>query len=76
MLFHGERCRHCGGNMSQPKLITDGPKRGGSRTICMKCGHIEYHAGQDMLSPSQRPPPPQPGGTSGNLLRLRTPPRQ
>ena len=70
MLFHGERCRHCGGNMSQPKPITAGPKSGGSRTICMKCGHIEYHAGPDIPSSSQT------GATSGNLLRPGTPPRQ
>ncbi len=42
MLYHGEKCRHCRGNMSQPKLITDGPRKGGYRTICINCGHFEY----------------------------------
>ena len=47
MLFHGEKCRHCGSNMTEPKQVLEGPRKGQSRTICVKCGHIEYHGSAD-----------------------------
>ncbi len=42
MIYHGEKCSHCRGNMTEPKLILDGPRKGGYRTICVNCGHFEY----------------------------------
>jgi hypothetical protein len=60
MLFHGEKCRHCRGNMSEPKPITEGSRKGGYRTICGNCGHIEYHAGN-----AQQAPPPVAGPSPG-----------
>lgn len=60
MLFHGEKCRHCGGNMSSPKPITEGPKKGGFRTICGKCGHIEYHLADAGSQPTQQQAAPMP----------------
>jgi hypothetical protein len=44
MLTHGERCRHCGGEMSAAKQVVDGPKKGQTRKYCLKCGHIEFLA--------------------------------
>ena len=63
MLFHGEKCRHCRGNMTEPKLIPDGPRKGGYRTICVSCGHIEYqNAPQTQAQPNPVPAPaPMPG---------------
>jgi hypothetical protein len=37
--------------MSLPKPVTEGPRKGNTRTICMKCAHIEYHP------PRHRPEP-------------------
>ena len=50
MIPHGKKCSHCRGDMSLPKPINDGPRSGQTRTICMKCGHIEYQSRQ----PQQR----------------------
>jgi hypothetical protein len=36
------KCRHCGGKMTTPKPITEGPRKGQSKQICFKCGHTEY----------------------------------
>ena len=47
MIFHGEKCRHCGANMTQPKPVLEGPRKGQTRTICVKCGHIDYHGVAD-----------------------------
>lgn len=60
MLFHGEKCRHCRSNMSAPKPITEGPRKGGYRTICVSCGHIEYHAGP---APGADPAPTAPAAS-------------
>ena len=57
MIFHGAKCRHCGSNMTEPKPITEGPRKGGTRTICIKCGHIEYQAGLPPGAPSAAQPP-------------------
>jgi ribosomal protein L37E len=46
MIFHGEKCRHCGGKMSAPKPVPEGPRAGQTRTFCTKCGHMEYHLPQ------------------------------
>ena len=43
MIFHGEKCRHCSGKMSQRKPVLDGPRKGLTRSFCTKCGHIEFH---------------------------------
>lgn len=51
MISHGEKCRHCRGNMSAPKPVTEGPRAGQTRTFCIKCGHIQYH-----VAPLPRPP--------------------
>lgn len=55
MLFHGEKCRHCRGNMSAPKPVIEGPKKGWSRTICFNCGHQEYHPPADGSQPPAAP---------------------
>ena len=47
MIFHGEKCRHCGANMTEPKPVLEGPRKGQTRTICVKCGHIDYHGTAD-----------------------------
>lgn len=58
--FHGEKCRHCGANMTEPKPITDGPRKGGMRTICTRCGHIEYQTAAKAASmPQQQNAQPQ-----------------
>lgn len=44
--------------MTEPKLIVDGPRKGGYRTICVNCGHFEYKDGpqtQVRPNPSQVP---------------------
>lgn len=51
MISHGEKCSHCHANMSLPKLVTDGPKKGQYRTVCSQCGHIEYHLDLAFLQP-------------------------
>jgi hypothetical protein len=42
MVFHGAKCRHCRSNMSEPKLMEEGPKKGWYRSYCISCGHIEF----------------------------------
>jgi len=46
MISHGKKCPHCGGNMSLPKPVTDGPKKGQTRIFCVKCGHLEFQPPQ------------------------------
>src|SRR5689334_15008070 len=42
---HREKCRHCGGKMTEQRhLATAGPHQGETKSICLKCGHTEYHA--------------------------------
>ena len=55
MISHGEKCRHCRGNMSAPKPVTDGPRAGQTRTFCIKCGHIEYHPAPVAKEPETEP---------------------
>ena len=57
MIFHGEKCRHCRGNMTEPRLITDGSRKGGYRTICANCGHVEYHNAPSVPAPAPAPAP-------------------
>lgn len=61
MVYHGEKCRHCRANMSEPKLVTDGPKKGTFRTYCINCGHIEFLAtggsGSHVPQQQQQPQP-------------------
>jgi hypothetical protein len=40
---HREKCRHCGGKMSEQKPVMEGPHHGQMRSICLKCGHAEFH---------------------------------
>ncbi len=57
MVFHGEKCRHCRGNMSEPKVVNEGPKRGMMRTYCISCGHIEHRpptGGMNQTMPQQQ----------------------
>ena len=42
---HREKCRHCGGKMTEQKRIDAGPRQGQMKSICLKCGHTEYHPG-------------------------------
>jgi rRNA maturation protein Nop10 len=44
MISHGEKCSHCGGHLSDPKPVKDGPRKGQTQKICSKCGHIKYIA--------------------------------
>jgi hypothetical protein len=64
MVFHGAKCRHCRSNMSEPKLVTEGPKKGWYRTYCISCGHIEFEAPaggvQQQQQPQMRPAMPTP----------------
>lgn len=47
--------------MTEPKLITDGPKKGGYRIICVNCGHIEYRSVQQaQANPGPSPIPTAP----------------
>ncbi len=55
MISHGEKCGLCRGNMSAPKPVTEGPRAGQTRTFCIKCGHIQYHAAPE--PPPQEPEP-------------------
>lgn len=59
MLFHGETCRHCGANMSEPKPVPEGPRKGQTRTICVRCGHMEYQgtSSATVARPMPSPPP-------------------
>ena len=57
MINHGEKCRHCRSNMSEPKTVADGPKKGWLRTYCISCGHIEMRppiAGSGYAAPPQQ----------------------
>ncbi len=38
-----EKCRHCGGRMTDQKPVTTGSHAGQAKAICLKCGHAEYH---------------------------------
>jgi len=65
MVYHGAKCRHCRANMSEPKLVTEGPKKGFYRTYCINCGHIEFEAPaggvqQQQQQPQARPAMPTP----------------
>ena len=40
---HHEKCRHCGGKMTGQKPVDAGPRHGQMKSICLKCGHTEYH---------------------------------
>jgi NADH pyrophosphatase NudC (nudix superfamily) len=42
-LGHREKCRHCGGKMTEQRPVTEGRHQGGTKSICLKCGHTEYH---------------------------------
>jgi hypothetical protein len=42
MIADGQKCRHCSGKMSKPKLVLDGPSRGKTRVYCLQCGHLEF----------------------------------
>ena len=42
MINHGESCNHCGGQLSEPKPIGAGPRKGQTQVVCTKCGHITY----------------------------------
>jgi hypothetical protein len=39
---HGDKCGHCNGNLSEPKPVISGPRKGQMQRICGKCGHIKY----------------------------------
>jgi len=43
LFVHREKCRHCGGKMTEQKPVTSGPQQGKMKSICLKCGHTEYH---------------------------------
>lgn len=57
MINHGEKCRLCNGHMSEPKLVNEGPKKGQTRTICSKCGHIIYLQGPAQANVPQQERP-------------------
>jgi hypothetical protein len=63
MISHGIKCRHCHSNMSEPRLVQDGPKKGLMRTYCLQCGHLEHTAPVSQTSQYQQqgqsPKPPQ-----------------
>ena len=40
---HREKCRHCSGKMTEHRPVTTGPRAGGTKSICLGCGHTEYH---------------------------------
>jgi hypothetical protein len=40
---HREKCRHCGGKMTEQKTVIEGAHQGKMKSICLKCGHTEYH---------------------------------
>ena len=58
MINHGERCTHCGGNLSDARPVTMGPRKGQMQRICSKCGHIKYEAcaAQPAMQPQQQQP--------------------
>ena len=39
---HNNNCMHCGARVGEPKPVRDGPRKGQTRTICTKCGHINF----------------------------------
>jgi hypothetical protein len=43
--------------MSEPKQVTEGPKKGHTRTICTKCGHINYLQGPAQTDTPQQQQP-------------------
>ena len=61
MISHGDKCRKCRGNMSAPKPVTDGPRAGWTRTFCIKCGHIEFHAAPKARESEDGPAGPDAG---------------
>jgi hypothetical protein len=69
MVFHGEKCRHCRSNMSEPKVQMDGPKKGWLRSYCINCGHIEFRppiagaGGQQQQQPQPKQRPARPATT-------------
>src|SRR5207253_2258038 len=40
---HHEKCRHCGGKMTDQKPAPSGPRKGEMHSICLKCGPAEFH---------------------------------
>ena len=42
MSNHREKCKHCGGQVSEPKPVNTGPRKGLDQVICTQCGHIDY----------------------------------
>ena len=57
MISHGKQCTHCGGNMSLPKPVVTGPRKGQTQSICAKCGHIDYRAEAQPANPADSPSP-------------------
>jgi hypothetical protein len=47
-----DQCRHCGGRLTAPKEIIEGPRAGQTRRSCFKCGHTEYFG----VKPGTLPP--------------------
>jgi hypothetical protein len=48
-----DKCRHCGGKLSAPKTIAEGPRTGQTKRICFKCGHTEYFGVQTGTLPPE-----------------------
>lgn len=42
MSNHREKCKHCGGQVSEPKPVNTGQRKGQNQVICTRCGHVEY----------------------------------
>jgi RNase P subunit RPR2 len=42
MINHGEKCKHCDGPLTEPKPVSEGPRKGQTQAVCSKCGHINY----------------------------------
>ena len=47
--------------MSAPKPVTEGPRAGQTRTFCIKCGHLEFHAAPVAREPEEEPAGPDAG---------------
>ena len=45
LFVHREKCRHCGGKMTEQRQVENGAHQGQLKSICFKCGHTEYHVG-------------------------------
>lgn len=43
MISHGDKCARCGGKMTAPKPVQDGPHKGENKNFCLRCGHAFYH---------------------------------